>query len=286
MTEIYDSFLSTKIREHLQSEERDHTKRSFWATDTEKPLFELYHSWIGTPVTNPIEPEKLVMFIAAKMCEMALIEMLQKIGIVKVQEQERIEMTRRGVPVSGYMDGVFTDGSPIEAKTFYGSYQLKDLKAGLPKLSYLKQLAVYMDAKDVSLGKLVLMERGTGEMFEFTLVRTSDLKFKCMAQEFDLDDTYKRWSKLYQENILPKIEPDIAEYRYKYDIKTVDWSKVSSGDISRARTGAAVYGDWQLKYSPYKNLWLQKQGSTLGYSDEELAFIRDKTKGYTSKYKK
>lgn len=295
--EIYDQFLKTKLQDFLikESEEESGTRKqkaSFWPSESEKPLFDIYHAWIGTPPTNPIDAEKLVMFSAAKMMELALIGKLQKMGMVKkAVEQQRFEFEREGIIVTGYADGIFEDGSPIEVKTFYGDYQAKELEAGRPKSAYLKQLAMYMDALDQDRGKLVYLDRGTGGMYEFTLIREPEtLKFKCMTVEFDLNDTYKKWALFHKEHIEKEIEPSpfIDAGKYKEDISLIDWSKVSKADIGAARNGYKVIGEnrgehWKILYSPYKDLWIEKQGQKLGYSEAELETIRAATKGYSSK---
>jgi len=278
-----NKFIITQIQEWFDSQESSHEKTSFWATEAETPVFDLYHKWIGTEPTNPIEAEKLMMFNAAKMMEVSLVETLDKMGMLKMPEGEqwRIEGEREGVPVSGYVDAVFKDGSPLEIKSFYGAYQLKDLKAGKPRESYLKQLAIYMDFLDADKGYLVYIDRGTGEMFQFVLERVEGLKFKCMTVEFDLTDVYKRWARLYRNNIMPRLEPK-SEYRYKIPVEEVDWTKVSKSDISKARNGKKVIGDhWSVAYSPYKNLIIEREGATLGYTLEEEAKIKELTSGYS-----
>jgi len=281
-----NKFLTTQIQEFLSAEDqgKEHKRTSFWATDCEKPLFDLYHSWIGTKPTNPMEAEKQTMFIAARMCEVALVETLDKMGYLQeVKEgQQRIEMTRMGVPISGYLDGRFKEGWPLEVKTYYGVYQAKELREGKPRSSYLKQLAVYMDALNEDRGKLVYMDRGTGEMHEFTLLRTGKTSFKCLAVEFDLNDTYKRWNKLYMDHVIPKKEP-ASEFRYKIPIDQLKWETLSKSDIGKARNNKKVIGDsWQVAYSPYKNLIIEREGSCIGYSDSEIAQIKTLTSGFTT----
>ena len=171
----------------------------------------------------------------------------------------------------------------VEIKTFYGQYQAMELKAGKPRESYLKQLAIYMDFKEAKEGRLIYMDRGTGEMFEFVLLRDGTV-FKCMNVEFDIADTYKRWARLYKNNIVPKIEPK-SEYRYKIPIEEIDWTSVSKSEISKARNNHKVIGDhpWAINYSPYKDLIIQREGTHAGYSEEELKLIKELTAGYTSK---
>jgi hypothetical protein len=211
-------------------------------------------------------------------------------GIAKKgDEQQRFQIEREGIQISGYTDCIFTDGSVGEIKTYYGDYQTRELEAGRPKTNYLKQLAIYLDALDQDRGKLIYLDRGTGAMYEFTLLREKNLQFKCMNIEFDLLDTYKKWAKFYEENILREKEPDYFECGlYKADINSLNWDKISKSDISAARNGRKVIGsnpqeNWKLLYSPYKNLIIQKQGQSLGYSAKEMAAIKKLTKDYSSK---
>lgn len=279
-----DKYLVTKIQNYLLKNGSDHEKKSFWASDAEKPVFDLYHAWIGTPVTNPIEAEKLLMMKTGKADELTVVKMLKEMGELKDigEDQERIEIKRYEIPITGYMDGVFKNGMPLEVKSFYGDYQTRELEKGKPKTSYLKQLAIYMDATDADKGKLLYRHRGTGQMFEFTLVRQHGLVFKCMTIEFDLMDTYKRWARLYNNNIVPRIEPK-SEYRYKIPIDEINWKKLSKSDITKARNNRKVIGDhpYWIQYSSYKDLILEREGVKLGYSDEELAKIKELTKGYS-----
>lgn len=293
--EIYDEFLKTKMQAYMATEEEEYArgrkqKDSFWPSETEKPLFDIYHQWFSTPPTNPIEPEKLIMFSFAKMAEVAFINKMVKMGLVRdTKEQEHFVIQREGVTISGYTDGIFTDGTPLELKSFYGDYTIRELKAGKPKTANLKQLACYMDSRDQEKGKLVYLDRGTGEMYEFTLLRTGETTYKCLTTEFDLMDTYKRWSRFYEENILKEKEPDYFECgKYKEDLASIDWSKIRKSDITKARNNRKVIGSnrergWQIQYSPWKNLVIAKQGSFPGYSEAELEIIRKATAGYSKK---
>lgn len=182
----------------------------------------------------------------------------------------------------------------LEIKSFYGDYQEKDLQMGKARPSYMKQLAIYMYYLKVYRGILLYINRGNGNMYQFDLIRQGT-KFKLITRKdengnvieaediFDLADTFQRWSDLYKNHIVPKIEPK-SEFRYKIPVNEIDWTKVSKTDIAKARNNQKVIGDgWQVNYSAYKDLIIEKEGSTIGYSNEELAIIKEKTKGYTSK---
>ncbi len=266
-------------------------KTSFWASETETMAFDIFHKWTGTPETNPMEGETLMMLTMRKKTEEACVELMQNAGILikKFSNDERVyfEWGEHKVPVSGYPDaGVAIDGSEaiIEIKTYYGQHNHVQVSAGKIKPQYLRQLAIYCYHFKIKHGVLLMINQGTGEMFEYDIYQSDKdpYHFICPdnGTEFTLIDTFRRWEKIYVENILPKVEPPI-EGVYKYDIYKLDWSKISTSDISKARNGAKVLGDWSVKYSPFKNLIVERQNTCLGYTNEEIDYIRKTTEGYS-----
>lgn len=295
--------LKEQLQEFMAFQDKERStehkaKDSFWASESEKSLFDLYHGWIGTPATNPPDAEKLVMFNAGKMIELAVVETLQKMGVLKKfenDEQMHFNITRADVAVSGYMDGIFElDSSPLEIKSFYGDYQARELEAGKPRVSYLKQLAIYMDATNSIRGTLLYVDRGTGKMYEFDLLREGmgtalGSVYHCGKINFDLNETYERWAKMYKENVVTRMEPGATENGlYKQPIDQIDWSQYSVSVIGDARNNRKVIGSdkengWKNLYSPFLDLILQRQGTQRGYTPEELAQIKLATKGFSSK---
>lgn len=276
-----------------QSRRQSKPKTSFWASESEAMAFDIFHKWMGTPPTNPMEGETVMMLTMRKMSEVAAVSLMRKAGILvkRFANDERMyfEWGQHKVPISGYPDaGVWIDNEVaiVEIKTFYGTHHEMDISAGRVKLPYLKQLAIYMYHHKIRHGILLMINQGTGTMYEFDLYQNPDnpYHFACPDNEveFNLEETFKRWEKIYVENILQKKEPAI-EYRYKYDLKTLDWSKVSAADISAARNNKKVLGDWQVKYSDYKDLVISREGTVPGYTDEELDFIRTATAGYSQR---
>lgn len=266
-------------------------KTSFWASETEAMAFDIYHKWLGTPETNPMEGETLMMLTMRKLTETAVVEALEnaKILIKQFANDERIyfEWGEHKVPISGYPDaGVMIDeqAAIVEIKTYYGQHNHVEVTAGRVKLHYLKQLAIYLYHLKIPHGILLMINQGTGEMTEFDLYQNPDnpYHFACPDNdiEFNLLDTFRRWEKIYVENILPRREPAIEKV-YKYDIYKLDWSKVSMADISKARNGHKVLGDWEVKYSSYKDLIVERQKTSLGYTNEEIDYIRQVTDGYS-----
>ena len=187
----------------------------------------------------------------------------------------------------------------VEIKSFYGSMQSYELASGKPRTSYLKQLAIYMDATNLNKGILLYMDRGTGQMFQFNLERAEGLMFVCtsankdgyaVVTQFDLSEDYKRFAKIWNDYIIPDVEPD-SDFIYKIPPAQVDWHSLPANQISKARNNQKVIGSgWQVAYSPYKDLIVAKEakkyGRTfedyIGYSASELAEIKELTSGYTT----
>jgi len=270
-------------------------KSTFWASESEIMAFEIFHRWIGTKPTNPISEEKLMMLKMRKLTEEAVILFLRKSGklIERFSNDERcfFEWGKHKVPISGYPDaGIEINGEEIivEVKTYYGGFQHSRVRIGDVKTSYLSQLAIYLYHLKIKRGILLMINQGTGERYEYDLYQTGDNPhhFICPDNtvEIDLERVFKRFEKIWIENVKPGIEPKI-EYLYKYPVDKINWDNVSSSIISKARNDKSVHGDWQIKYSDFKDMIVKKQGTCLGYSEKELEIIRKVTTGYSTRKK-
>lgn len=264
---VIDSLSEYFISQNRTEIDQHGPKESFWATESETPLFDLYHKFIGTPFTNPMNVERLNIFTSGKKIEEVYVDALDKMGIL-LDKQVRIDMEREGIRVTGYMDAMLKPdgGIPFEVKTYYGDYQEMELDKGKYRSSYAKQLRIYMDFANKSRGILFYVNRATGKLHEFEISR----------DEIDITPVYQRWAKLHKEHIVPKIEPK-SEFRYKIPVQEVDWKAISTRERNKVLRGEKVIGDsWEVAYSPYKNLIIEREGSTLGYSDEEIQYIKSK----------
>lgn len=286
--------LESAIGEETREEREKKIKTSFWASEAETMAFEIYHRWMGTPATNEMTEEKMLMLKMRKLTEESIVHFLKRTGrVVKsLTNGERVyfEWGDHKVPVSGYPDiGISDEKEPVivEIKTYYGGKQHSDIRNGKIKDAYLKQLAIYLYHYKLKHGKLLMLNQGTGEAFEFDLYEDPDGRkgfYLCTDNEtvINLNDTFKRWEEIYVNNILKKVEPPI-EFTYKYDIEKIDWDSISADAIRKARNNTAVIGDWQVKYSDYKDLIIERQGTIAGYTDAELERIRVLTSGYSVK---
>jgi len=300
-----ENSIRNRIKDFMKKEAEENEMRervSFWCGESETPAFDLYHRWKRTPETNPMTPEKKIELGFRKLVELSIVGVFRRMGIlVESADKEehrklyRVEMIRQGIKVTGYKDAIIKEdlmNIPVEIKTSNGFYALKELESGTPKSSYLKQLAQYIDFDEAPYGYLFQVHFESAFLikdiyqFKVEVVKQSDGSkvFRCNKVEFDIWDTYKNWAEIYERYIAPDIEPPL-EYKYKYDIEKVDWTKLSTSQISAARNGHSVLGDWQVKYSSYKDLIIEREGTELGYTDAELKRINEITKGYTSKKK-
>lgn len=270
--------------------DEEKTKENFYASDFGKTNLDLYFAFHKLPKTNPPKWNDTLKWGAGNGVEEQMLKILKQSKLVHPdyiqREHGRIEIEREGIKITGYIDARLKtlDGVPIEIKSINNKneYDIQKYEAGYPRESYVGQLSIYLDATNSDSGFLFVSSVDGLNTFWFECKRKKNRVFQCNNVVVDLDKKYKSWSRLYFDHIKKNILPDIFEYRYKYPVKEIDWNKVSKSDISKARNGHKVLGDWEIAYSPWKDKIIELQGDVLGYTNEELAYILEKTDGYTT----
>lgn len=266
-------------------------KTAFYAGDYGKPGLDLYFSLVGEPKTNPASWNETLKWGAGKGAEEQLLKILKDSGIVPEdydqKEHGRIDIQRNGIEIHGYIDALTINKLPIEIKTINNKngFDILKYKKQEPREGYVGQLSIYLDALGKNKGYLFVTSIDGLNYFLFECKRIRDRVFKCGNVVVDLDKEYARWAHI-AECVKQKTPPDIFEYRYKYPVNEIDWTKASKTVISKARSGKKVIGDYQVSISDWKDKIVQMQGDTLGYTNEELKIINEKTKGYTTWEKK
>lgn len=274
--------------EKLEFIEEDRDKKAFYASDINKSDLDLYFAFTKEPKTNPAKWYQTLKWGAGNGVEANMLTVLKMNGIVQKDYDQkthgRIDIERAGVTIHGYIDAKTVDGLPIEIKSINNAnkYDILKYERGEPKENYVGQLSVYMDALGVDRGYLFVASVDGLHYFWFECRRVRGRVYNCGKVTIDLDKQYERWSKLMTYNVDQKVMPNIWQYRYKYDVETLDWTTVSASAISKARNNKAVVGDWQVTYSSWKDRIIELQGTTHGYTDRELAIIKEKTQGYTT----
>lgn len=261
-------------------------------SDLGKPALDLYFRMTGEPTTNEPTWRDKIKWFAGLGIEKGFVQVLADSGIIPTEYDQDIhgviEKEVDGVLVTGHMDGNTTldkTGEPIEIKSFNNmAYQtIKELEANTPRKSYVQQLAGYMHLTGAQLGHLFVLSIDGKNCFHFECKPLGDGRYKCGTVVVNPGKELERLIKIYKENVLTKKMPDIWEYRYKDDIETIDWSSLSNDAISKARTNKKVIGNIEIHYSNWKDKIAKLQGTTLGYTANELMRIKELTKGYSAK---
>lgn len=269
---------------------KPYVKKNFSASDYGKLGIDLWFAFKGVPQSNPPEWYDRVKFGAGEGAELEILQALKDSDFVdEFYDQDfdgRIEADIDGITVTGYMDAWAKWGVPIEIKTINNknSFDIANYSNGQPRENYVGQLAFYMEANNVEKGVLLVVSVDGLHRFWLDAEKIGEKQYKCGNVVVDLSQQIARWKRI--QELLKEDEPSeglIWEKVYKYPVEEIEWDKVSNNDISKARNGHKVIGDWEILYSPYKDLILELQGQEPGYTPEEMKYIKEVTKGYTSK---
>lgn len=270
----------------------DRQKKAFYAGDYDKSNLDLYFAFTGEPQTNPAKWNDTLKWGAGRGVEDQMGKILKDSGIVDPDYDQkthgRVEMKKCGIQINGYIDFKSLLGNPIECKSINNANKndIWKYEHEMPRESYVGQLANYMEFTGADQGALFVASIDGLHYFWIPCKRIAPGIYKAGRVTVDMNKEWQRWGDLYKNFIEPKIMPDIWQYRYKYDVFTLDWKAQSASAISKARNNHAVIGDWQISWSPWKNKIIELQGTVTGYTAEELAFIQEATKGYTTWPKK
>lgn len=264
-------------------------------SDLGKPALDLYFRMTGEPTTNEPTWRDKVKWWAGLGIEEGFIRVLKDSGIVPEDYDQDIhgviEQEVDGIKITGHMDGntkLDQTGEPIEIKSFNNmAYQtIKELQADTPRKSYVQQLAGYMHLTGAQAGHLFVLSIDGRNTFHFECKPLGDGRYKCGTVVVNPGKELERLIRIYKENVVPKVMPDVWEHRYKDDIENIDWNSLSTNAISEARNNKKVIGSIDVQYSNWRNKIASLQNTTLGYTDQELMRIKELTKGFSVKEKK
>lgn len=265
------------------------------------------------PETNPNVWTDTLRMAAGKGVEEQMLDILKHNCVVHedyTQEGDSRKAERNGVPISYRLDAIVGEdctieaednimpqgitiqlhkGEPIEVKSINNknSFDIQKYIDNKPRESYVGQLAIYMDLEGKDRGHLFVSSIDGLNFFWFVCFKREDGLYQCGDTVVDVMKEYERWSEIWKKYQSGE-EPNWKEQTYKIPIDSINWTNMSVTAIGDVRNGRKVIGSensWQIAYSPYKNLIVEKQGATLGYSQEELNIIKEKTAGFSSKKK-
>lgn len=177
-----------------------------------------------------------------------------------------------------------------------------------PKENYLVQLGIYLKnahkkgltvkgnlfyflLNDRHVGSVVRIncyyDPKTDEIVAYKGTRTSNGTVlgdtKVLTQRVSLAAAEEKLRKL-DKYIADEVVPP-GDYQYKYPVTPESVAQWSDSVLLKAVKGI-VHGDWQVKYSGYKDLQLETDGVSPGYTDEEMRIIKAEKRKRTpnSKY--
>lgn len=277
-------------------------KKGFHCSDFGKSNLDLFLSLKNITRTNPPKWYDYLRMGAGNGAEVFMLKALVDSGIVDESYDQnfdgRVEFKiGKDIPVTGYMDAVTKTGYPIEIKTINNANKWDILKyeQNKPRESYVGQLASYMHFLGKDTGFLFVSSIDGLNRFWFECKHLGGGLYKCGETVVNLAEEFKRWEEVWNTTQAWKYGgvgaqrvpfEYLNQYQYKVPVEKIDWTTISAGDISKARMGHKVIGDWQVLYSDWKDLIVKLQGSELGYSEAELKVIKDLTSGYTTWSKK
>jgi hypothetical protein len=279
-----------------------------WASQITKPMFDIYHSCIGTEQTNPVSPEVSMCGLVGKVVELVLIGYLYQKGVIRKPsaEQDRVEYIHKGCKFTGKLDAdlivEMCDGTPLEVKSVHNegwNHQKKcgwtegDLSEGKVKQNFLAQLGLYMKVREKSRGVLAIINRGRGNHWIFDVHLQENGWISCLNTSYNLDTRLSKLAKLMRCNIQTGIEPkpdwpyhapltdELLDLFYMSRAKSaIKGDRIISGDPS-CKDDEQMY--FQPQYSQYKDLWLLREArdrgvspeSLMEYSPDEVVFLKD-----------
>ena len=304
------------MKPKLSYKEEKRERKGIYASDYGKLNIDILLSLKGVEASNPPEWNDTLKWSAGKAIELQFVKILKENNIVdndfSQDEQETTEIIRNGVPIRMNFDArvktggakmIFDDsilpqsfelelkeGEPIEIKSINNknSYDIQKFIDNKPRENYVGQLSIYLDALNQERGHLFVSSIDGLNYFWFECKKIGEKIYKCGDTIVDLNKEYERFADLWNRRNEEPQDKDWNEEIYKIPIENIDWTKLSVSKIGDIRNGRYVVGSenkFKIDYSDYKDLILEKQGVKAGYTEEEIAIIKEKTAGFSSKKK-
>lgn len=277
----------------------------FYASELCKNARDLYWSLTNEPATNPTDLVGELKMMCGSAVEVALVQKIAQMHFFSwhlLGTQIQVGGSDP-VAVDGKLDALVAPrvngqlGQPlvVEIKTKYGrgatffknrlqpddgylaqlGYYLRDLSSkGVTNQGVL----LYMLMSDAAFGDMVAMycsynqKTGVCAVDRTLVVESGQLSTAEVQAEVNVEEKLKRLAEIAAYVKRRELPP--AEHYYKYAVtpeQVVSWT---DGDLRAALDGKKVVGDWQIKYSRYKELHVAAEKTSLGYTPAELQLIQ------------
>lgn len=281
-------------------------RRGHYASEAFTCRRDLYWSYTGEPITNPTDFLGTMKMEIGKAVETQLIgNWLSKahiFGLHVVGDQVPIGIS--DPIVDGSLDVLAFEAESssgeryvieIKAKFFKGAdFFMYDFNPGRP---YLGQMGMYLadlykkgtikkgaflfvPISERHMGTMVQLscryEPETDEIVCYEAITSKgdrkDLNFRLVVEEV------REWFRSVDRAVAKKELPP-GDYKYKYELTAEFLAEQSDATLSKMMKGDLIKGDWQPKYSRYKDKQIALDKVKLEYTAEELQKIKNEYYG-------
>lgn len=280
-------------------------RNGFWASEAGSCPRELYWKLTAEPETNPIDfVGRLRMLLGSaieKEVKTAWFEYLHLFGLHTLGYQVQVGGTHPewtgsvdfwcGLRISELKILQFL----IELKTITGLGADKLLNSAEISIDYLYQLGLYLkafyktgrkipgylfyiviDTDPKMFGHLAQVECEYLEDEDALLVQrllVSGRPDRELGYKVDLKPVLGKW--IFVEGALSEKVIPAPAYRYKYPV-TQELAAAQSDDaLRKAISGSKIIGDWQIRYSRYRDKHILAEQSTQIYTPDEIKIFQD-----------
>lgn len=297
------------IKNHISLDRRSRyrDRRAHYASSALTCKRDQYRSLKGEPASNPTDFVGKMRMLLGNAVEMELIKSvfsdLHWYGLHLVGTQVQVGGTAKngiGATFDGALDALVAEKLPeggyrkyvieIKTKSGYGADLL--YQSFEPSQEYIAQLGLYLrdlDSKGVTnegcLFYVLLSDNHFGKMLQLdahydreagTIVFTKGTCSDGTVREInfskklsEIDANWQALEEAIRADVMPK-----GDYVYKYPLTEELLESQSDNKLRAMIRGETVLGDWQPKYSAYKDKNLAVDGEILGYTAEELKILK------------
>lgn len=290
------SILKQAITNERSPRYRD--RRAFYASELTKDARDLFWSLTGEPATNPSDLVGSIRMGLGNAIEGWVIDQLKQghlFGLRLVGSQIPVGGSDP-VNVDGYLDALVEDANGnkhvVEIKTKWGWGGTFFARDRNPGDNYMAQMGYYLrdlDSKgitntgvflfvpfsDDTFGDIIAIfceyDRDTGIVSAYSSQGLYEEEPRPLDISLNINAMLEKL-KLVEEHVKAGTLPPVDK-QHKYPVTTEMLSTARESDLKKALEGNKVIGDWEISYSAYKNKHIELQGTSGGYSEEELSLI-------------
>lgn len=271
-------------------------RRAFYASELTKDARDLFWSVTGEPPTNPTDVVGAIRMGLGNAIEGWVVDQLKQghlFGLRLIGTQVSVGGSEP-VNVDGYLDALCEDAAGnklvVEIKTKWGwggtyfarernpgdnymaqmGYYLRDLQAkGITN----RGVFLFVPFSDDTFGDIIAIfcEYNNGVVKAYASQGLYEEEPRPLGISLNIDAVLAKLAAVEQHIKNGTLPP--VDKQHKFPVTPKMLSEARESDLKKALEGNKVIGDWEISYSSYKNKHIELQGTSGGYSEEELSLI-------------